>query len=164
MRKLAILLSLLLLFSLSAGVSAKPTLVNINKADAAALQQSLIGIGPTRAEAIVKYRKKNGKFSSTSELTKVHGLGEKLVKKNKRYLSTSKGLTRGDAKKYQAAKKAAANSRSSTRRTSTRKKTTRSRTSSTPKKRTTRRSTSTSSKKPSSSRATTKKKTTKKKK
>ncbi len=59
-------------------------MVNINKADAAAIQQNLVGIGPVKAEAIVSYRKKNGKFKSVADLQNVKGLGPALLKKNKR--------------------------------------------------------------------------------
>ena len=86
---------------------ASPKVVNINKADAAALSQSLVGIGPLKAEAIVNYRKKHGKFKSTKDLKKVPGIGEALFKKNTRYFSTSKGAVKGDAKKFAAARKKA---------------------------------------------------------
>ncbi len=89
-------------------------MVNINKADAAAIQQNLVGIGPVKAEAIVSYRKKNGKFKSVADLQNVKGLGPALLKKNKRYLSTSKGAVKGDAKKYAAAKKQASSKASTT--------------------------------------------------
>ncbi|WP_435104744.1 ComEA family DNA-binding protein [Arhodomonas sp. AD133] len=52
--------------------------VNVNKADATALEQ-LDGIGPVKAEAIVKYRKANGPFSQLADLTKVDGIGETTV-------------------------------------------------------------------------------------
>lgn len=81
--------------------------VNLNKADAAAMQQNLIGIGPIKAEAIVSYRKKNGKYKGVDDLLNVKGIGPALLKKNKRYLSLSKGAVTGDAKKYAAAKKQA---------------------------------------------------------
>lgn len=82
-------------------------IVNINKADAAAIQQNLTGIGPVKAEAIVRYRNKVGKFKSLEDLQNVDGLGPALVKKNKKLLSLSKGVTKGDAKAYSSAKKKA---------------------------------------------------------
>ena len=89
------------------GVAMAADVVNLNKADAAAMQQNLIGIGPIKAEDIVSYRKKNGKFKDISDLQNVKGIGPALLKKNKRYLSLSKGAVTGDAKKYAAAKKQA---------------------------------------------------------
>ena len=63
-------------------ISAK---VNINTADISALQ-AINGIGPKKAEAIVAYRKQNGRFASIEDLTKVKGIGEKRLKKIKQYL------------------------------------------------------------------------------
>ena len=57
--------------------------VNINKADAATLSQELIGIGPTKAKAIVAYRKQHGAFRAAEELTAVKGIGESTVSKNR---------------------------------------------------------------------------------
>ncbi len=54
--------------------------VDINRATAQELT-SLQGIGPTKAQAIVEYRQKNGQFNSTKDLTKVKGIGPKIVEK-----------------------------------------------------------------------------------
>lgn len=48
--------------------------VNINTASQAELE-SLNGIGPTKAQAIIEYRKKNGAFKTVDELEKVEGVG-----------------------------------------------------------------------------------------
>ena len=114
MKRSTHLLSLFLFLLLSLALSAEPALVNINKADAAALSQCLTGIGPAKAEAIVLYRKKNGSFKSVDELKKVTGIGDKTVAKNKKYLSLNKGMVKGDPKKFAEAKKAAAKSKTST--------------------------------------------------
>jgi len=53
-------------------------LVNINTADATALQQ-INGIGPAKATAIVEYRKTKGPFASVDDLVKVPGIGEKSL-------------------------------------------------------------------------------------
>jgi len=98
---------------LFAGMASAAELVNINKANAAAIQQNLVGIGPIKAEAIVSYRNKNGKFKSLDDLQNVTGLGPALIKKNKRYLSLSKGLVKGDDKAYAASKKQAGKGKSS---------------------------------------------------
>ncbi len=94
------------------GLAAAAETVNINKANAAAIQQNLVGIGPIKAEAIVRYRNQNGKFKSLDDLQNVTGLGPALIKKNKRYLSLSKGVVKGDDKAYAAAKKQAGKSKS----------------------------------------------------
>lgn len=56
--------------------------VNINTADAVALQQ-VNGIGPSKAKTIVEYRKANGPFASVNDLVKVPGIGEKSLAKMK---------------------------------------------------------------------------------
>jgi len=59
------------------------TPVNINAADAKTIADSLSGIGLKKAEAIVDYRTKNGNFTSVDDLSKVSGIGEKTIAKNK---------------------------------------------------------------------------------
>ena len=54
--------------------------ININTAVQKELTV-LSGIGPTKAEAIVKYRKANGLFKNISELKNVKGIGEKTFEK-----------------------------------------------------------------------------------
>ena len=70
--------SLLLSLALSplAAMALEP--VNINSADAAALEQ-INGIGPAKAKAIIEYRKANGPFATVDDLTKVPGIGEKSL-------------------------------------------------------------------------------------
>jgi len=102
-----------------AGIAAAAETVNLNKATAAAIQQNLVGIGPIKAEAIISYRKKNGKFKSLDDLKNVTGIGPALIKKNKRYLSLSKGVVKGDDKAYAAAKKQAGKSKSTTKKKKT---------------------------------------------
>lgn len=65
-----------LLMGLSVSAWAGP--VDINTADAKSLE-ALDGIGPTKAAAIVEYRKQNGGFKSVDELTKVDGIGDKTL-------------------------------------------------------------------------------------
>jgi len=50
--------------------------------------QRLRGIGPSKAQAIVDYRKQHGPeaFTRPSDLEKVRGIGPQTVKKNLRYL------------------------------------------------------------------------------
>jgi competence protein ComEA len=56
--------------------------VNINNADAETLAQRLVGIGLTRAQAIVQYRETHGRFYSAEELSAVTGVGMATVLKN----------------------------------------------------------------------------------
>lgn len=67
---------LLFLFSFSFGV------VNVNKANSAQLQ-TLNGIGPSKAEEILKYRKLHGAFKNVDELVNVKGIGPKTIQKFK---------------------------------------------------------------------------------
>jgi competence protein ComEA len=57
--------------------------VNINTADAATLDRVLVNVGPSKAEAIVAYRKANGPFRSAEQLAQVQGIGLKTVEKNR---------------------------------------------------------------------------------
>ena len=57
--------------------------VNINKADAVTLAESLNGIGPVIAEQIVTYREENGSFENPEDLMKVKGIGQKTFENNK---------------------------------------------------------------------------------
>lgn len=58
----------------------KPQLVNVNQATVEQLSQ-LPGIGKSKAQAIVDYRTKQGKFKSIADLAQVKGIGDKLVAK-----------------------------------------------------------------------------------
>lgn len=73
----AIILSL---FS-AGGALAGP--VNLNSADAATLAKELDGIGPSKAQAIVEFRQKNGPFRSPEDLLKVRGIGDKWLEQNR---------------------------------------------------------------------------------
>jgi competence protein ComEA len=80
MRKMLKKLSILtMLFSIN--VFATP--VNINTADVQTIADSLSGIGLKKAQAIVDYRAKNGKFRSINDLSQVTGIGIKTIEKNK---------------------------------------------------------------------------------
>jgi len=78
-RKFAIALALSLAFALPA--IAGP--VNINTADAMTLSKELKGVGPSKAEAIVAWRKDHGRFGKATDLAKVKGIGLKTVERNR---------------------------------------------------------------------------------
>ncbi len=88
-----ILQTILMVFSLVAMPAAHAALVNINKANAAAMVENLQGIGQKKAAAIVAYRRANGAFKSVDELLEVKGGGEKILNKNKKMISLTKGET-----------------------------------------------------------------------
>ena len=87
---LALLASLAISFSAFAAV-------NINTATQAELE-SLDGIGPVKAAAIIDYRKKNGGFKSVDELEKVDGVGPVTLANVKKDVSVSGATTAVAAK------------------------------------------------------------------
>ena len=70
---LACIFVLMTTFSAFAGV-------NINTSDQAGLE-SLPGIGPAKANAIISYRASHGQFKAKDDLLMVKGIGPKLLKK-----------------------------------------------------------------------------------
>lgn len=83
MRKSILILKSLLLSALLATTAFAAQKVNINSADAATLDRVLVGIGPSKAEAIVAYRKANGAFRSADQLASVKGIGLSTIEKNR---------------------------------------------------------------------------------
>ncbi|MFD2213886.1 helix-hairpin-helix domain-containing protein [Metabacillus endolithicus] len=59
-----------------------PKKININLATSEELQ-TLSGIGPSKADAIISYREENGQFKSIEGLLEVSGIGEKSLEKLK---------------------------------------------------------------------------------
>jgi len=57
--------------------------VNVNKASATELAEALKGVGPAKAEAIVKYRDKHGPITTLQQLSEVKGIGTATLEKNK---------------------------------------------------------------------------------
>lgn len=70
----------------AAGGGSAPGRINVNQADAAALE-ALPGVGPALARRIVEERTRRGRFSSLDDLTEVPGIGEKKLEQMRAYLS-----------------------------------------------------------------------------
>lgn len=64
----------------TASTAATTVPININTADLATIE-NIKGLGPTKAQAIVDYRTKNGNFQTVQDLQKVPGIGPKLFEK-----------------------------------------------------------------------------------
>jgi competence protein ComEA len=56
--------------------------VNVNTADAELIAEVLKGIGLKKAQAIVAWREKHGKFTAVEQLTEIKGVGESTLAKN----------------------------------------------------------------------------------
>jgi competence protein ComEA len=57
--------------------------VNVNTADAETISAELQGVGLSRAQAIVEFRKANGPFKSAEDLIAVKGIGERTIELNR---------------------------------------------------------------------------------
>lgn len=76
-------LALALCFSqMSMAAATANQVVNINTADAVTLDRVLVGIGPSKAQAIVEHRKAHGLFKSVSALADVKGIGPATIQRN----------------------------------------------------------------------------------
>ena len=75
-----IMVFLMFLFSLTFAA------VNVNKANFAQLQ-TLNGIGPSKAQEILTYRKAHGAFKTVDELVNVKGIGTKTLQGMKTQVS-----------------------------------------------------------------------------
>lgn len=95
--------ALSLLFAMQAMATER---VNINTADAAALDRVLVGVGPAKAAAIVEYRKTNGPFKSAEELAMVKGIGLSTIEQNRERIELRTGATAASKPAAAAAKPA----------------------------------------------------------
>lgn len=57
--------------------------VDINQADAQTLQETMTGVGPSKAQAIIEYRDEHGPFTSVDQLDLVVGIGSATIEKNR---------------------------------------------------------------------------------
>ena len=62
--------------------------IDINRAESWLLE-ALPGIGETRAQSIIDYRRQNGRFSNINELTKVEGIGTNTYEKLKHLVTAA---------------------------------------------------------------------------
>jgi len=76
------LLAVMLFITTSFFAASTYAAVDLNTATTEQLQ-SVNGIGPKKAEAIVEYRKKNGQFKTVNDLDKVPGFGKSTLDKVK---------------------------------------------------------------------------------
>ena len=74
---------MLFLFAVVAPIAALAGPVNINTADAETISNELQGVGMSKAQAIVEYRKSHGPFKSHDDLTLVKGIGARTVEINR---------------------------------------------------------------------------------
>lgn len=84
-------LLVLVLMALSNGTAA----VDINHADASALQQGLTMVGPSRAAAIVEHRRQHGPFRRAEDLARVKGIGKAIVERNRQRITLGR-MTRSN--------------------------------------------------------------------
>lgn len=79
-----IFLALVLALSLGgAALAADDAQVDVNTATAEQLAETLVGVGASKAEAIVAYREENGPFRHIDELVNVRGIGMATVDNNR---------------------------------------------------------------------------------
>jgi competence protein ComEA len=87
-----ILMALVLALSLNtAALAAEDAQVDVNTATAEQLAEALVGVGASKAEAIVAYREENGPFRHIDELINVRGIGMATVDNNRERIRLGMG-------------------------------------------------------------------------
>ncbi len=85
----------LLAVAIAAPVFGEGSPVNVNTATAVELE-SINGIGPAKAKAIVEHRSENGSFASVEDLQAVPGIGERLVERLRPQVSVGQDTTKSE--------------------------------------------------------------------
>jgi len=65
--------------------------VDINTASAEMLAEAINGVGMKKAQAIVAHREQHGPFESVDELSRVSGIGDRMVEKSRANLRVGAG-------------------------------------------------------------------------
>jgi competence protein ComEA len=78
-----LIIALALALSISGMALAQDGVVDVNTATAEQLADALVGIGPSKAAAIVAYRDAHGSFEDLDELINVRGIGMRTVDRNR---------------------------------------------------------------------------------
>ena len=87
MQLLSFVSALLAAAVFTAAAYAEEVRVDVNTADAETIAHVLDGVGLSKAEAIVRYRNANGRFTDPYDLTLVRGIGDSTVEKNEARIS-----------------------------------------------------------------------------
>lgn len=74
-----------------AAVTAFAAPVDINTASAQQIAEAMVGVGESKAEAIVAFRKEHGAFKTIDDVAMVKGIGEKTVEKNRDNITVNAG-------------------------------------------------------------------------
>ncbi|MDV3436579.1 helix-hairpin-helix domain-containing protein [Stenotrophomonas sp. C2852] len=89
-----VLRALVLVVWIAGAHAAEP--IDINRADAQALQQGLTMVGAAKAEAIVEHRRRHGPFHRVEDLTQVKGIGKAIVERNRQRITVGNRLLPAD--------------------------------------------------------------------
>lgn len=93
MMKLVRNTTIALIFSLvSLAAFAAP--VDINTASAEQIAEAMVGVGESKAQAIITFRKQHGPFKTLDDLVMVKGIGEKTLDKNRANIMVKTGNTK----------------------------------------------------------------------
>lgn len=88
-----LIIALVLALSINGMALAQTPVVDVNTATAEQLADALVGIGPSKAEAIVTYRDAYGQFEHIDELINVRGIGMRTVDRNRDRITLDAGTS-----------------------------------------------------------------------